>query len=205
MVSLEIELKLRIAPADVDQVSTHPVIVDFGEGEPSQYQISNIYFDTPNFDLKQHGYALRVRQVAGKILQTVKSAGVQHGDLYHRQEWEQEIFQPIPDVTLVPDESLRELLMTVTDKAPLLPHFETKFLRTNWDLLLPDVTKIEFSLDQGVVQTDNLSEPICELELELKTGDSNKLYEIADALRKTIPLTVELRSKAERGYWLCML
>ncbi len=205
MISLEIELKLRLMPSVTDQVPKHAVIADFSQAGPLQYQITNTYFDTAAFALKQHGFALRVRQVAGKILQTVKSVGTQLGDLHHRQEWEQEIPQPFPDLTLLPDAALREQLPTFINEEPLVPLFQTDFLRIHWDLLLPDGTEIELALDRGWVLAKNRQEPICELELELKKGDAAKLYEIADRLRNTIPLAVERRSKAEQGYQLYML
>ena len=40
------------------------------------------------------------------------------------------------------------------------------------------------------------------LDFAPEQGDSQQLYTIAEQLKSTIPLTVETRSKAERGYLL---
>jgi inorganic triphosphatase YgiF len=47
-----------------------------------------------------------------------------------------------------------------------------------------------------------LSEPICEVELELKRGNIANIYEIASKLQTAISLIPENKSKAARGYQL---
>jgi CHAD domain-containing protein len=50
----------------------------------------------------------------------------------------------------------------------------------------------------------NGSEPVCEAELELKSGRPARLYELALRLHERVPFTVEYRSKAARGYDLLL-
>ncbi|MDB5439486.1 MAG: adenylate cyclase, partial [Caulobacteraceae bacterium] len=57
-------------------------------------------------------------------------------------------------------------------------------------------------VDRGVVEAGPLSEPINELELELKAGDPAALYDLARALFKLAPIRLSLTSKSERGYRL---
>ena len=65
-------------------------------------------------------------------------------------------------------------------------------------------TRIEAAVDRGAIRThDNArSEPVSEVELELKEGNPAALYDLALELLETAPLRIELRSKAERGYRL---
>jgi len=201
---LEIELKLRLEPENVALVYVSPVLDKYAQGDFLQQQLVSSYFDTANHDLRQQGFSLRLRKIGDQIIQTVKAAGNQEGDLHQRHEWEQETKQFVPDLSLLDDIDLQNKLRTVLGNAPLLPLFETNFLRTSWQLLLLDGAQIELALDQGEIKTNTQSDAICEVELELKNGDPAHLYEIADQLKATIPLVVEHRSKADRGFQLCM-
>jgi CHAD domain-containing protein len=58
---------------------------------------------------------------------------------------------------------------------------------------------IEASIDRGIITSGNSSEPICELELEIKTGPPWRAYQAAMQLLEAAPLLIEDRSKAERG------
>jgi CHAD domain-containing protein len=61
---------------------------------------------------------------------------------------------------------------------------------------------VEVALDVGHVRTGEADLPLTELELELKSGDSAILFEVARELLDTVSLTPEYRSKALRGYAL---
>lgn len=200
---LEIELKLTINPNDAKQLSQHPFILQHLQGAPHYYDLVSTYFDTPDQRLRKHGWSLRVREWNGEHIQTLKSAGKQIGDLHHRHEWDQPINDTKPDIQLFTNDQLRQQIIEIINDQPLIVLFTTQFKRTQWDLSFADGALIELVLDLGEVVTEHTSDPIHEIELELKKGDPTKLYEIADALRKTIPLTVETRSKAQRGYELC--
>ena len=72
-------------------------------------------------------------------------------------------------------------------------------------MLCPDPeTRIEAAVDQGQVAAvrNNSSEPICEIELELKAGDVTALYDVALELLAVAPVRLERRSKSARGFRL---
>ncbi len=62
--------------------------------------------------------------------------------------------------------------------------------------------QIELCMDQGEVRTGPRSLPICELELELKSGEPKRLFELALAILEIVPFELETVSKAEQGYRL---
>jgi len=202
MMELEIELKLTIDPTDTTLVSQHPFILEHLHSAPQYYDLVSIYFDTPDQRLRKHGWSLRVREWNSQYIQTLKSAGEQIGDLHHRHEWDQPISDTTPNIELFAHNELRQKIIALIDNQPLIVLFKTEFKRTQWDLSFTDGAFVELVLDIGVVSTNTIQTPINEIELELKKGTPSKLYEIADVLRKTIPLTVETRSKAQRGYEL---
>lgn len=199
---LEIELKLHIQPEDANLLYDHPLILEHAQHEPEVHYLTSIYYDTPEQSLRKDELGLRIRECEQRFYQTLKSSGEHIGDLHHRHEWEAEITGATPDLNaLTPD--IRERVQKVIGSQTLAPIFKTEFQRTSWQLTFADGTKVELALDFGEVAVNGISDQISEIELELKAGDTAKLYEIADVLSKSIPLTVENRSKAARGYQLC--
>jgi inorganic triphosphatase YgiF len=59
------------------------------------------------------------------------------------------------------------------------------------------------SLDRGVIAAGDRREPICEIELELKDGSPRCLFDLALQIAAALPVRLDNRSKAERGYALC--
>ena len=80
--------------------------------------------------------------------------------------------------------------------------FTTEFDRTS-TLLSPAAGKVvEVSLDRGVIAAGDRREPICEIELELKSGTPRCLFDLALEIATVLPVRLDNRSKAERGYAL---
>jgi inorganic triphosphatase YgiF len=61
---------------------------------------------------------------------------------------------------------------------------------------------VEISIDRGEITSGVRREPIFELELELKSGDLQALFELAETLSDQANLPLLFQSKAERGYRL---
>lgn len=197
---LEIELKLRIAPQDCDVLMQHPILKSLNTSQPYSEYLVSTYFDTDDQQLRRHGYALRIRESQGRFIQTVKSAGIQQNDLHHRHEWEYEINAHTPNISLLEDNELKNTLQNLLKDKTLQPIFKTEFERTTWQITFADSSHVEMVLDRGQATTATATSSINEIELELKSGSVEKLYEIADSLKASIQLTVENRSKAQQGY-----
>ena len=65
-----------------------------------------------------------------------------------------------------------------------------------------DGRTIEAARDTGAIHAGDASEPVHELELELREGTPGALYRLALALHAATPLAIEVDSKAARGYRL---
>ncbi len=61
---------------------------------------------------------------------------------------------------------------------------------------------IEISLDEGTIETGAASLRLCEIELELKSGDKAQVFEAARLMARALPVQLGLASKSERGYRL---
>jgi len=198
---LEIELKLSIDtnPANIALLFNHSLLKN---ARPVSEELISRYFDTPDLCLWKQGLSLRIREAEGRTIQTLKTAGEQLGELQHRHEWDQPIEDACPNIHAFNDKEVSKKLDAIIGKQPLVELFHTRFNRTQWSLETEDSTKIELVLDQGTVSTATQHMPLHEIELELKQGDAQQIEKIATLLKQTIPLTLETRSKAERGYKL---
>ncbi|MFN4148214.1 MAG: inorganic triphosphatase, partial [Rhodocyclaceae bacterium] len=82
----EIELKLALPETAQRAFLRHPLLRQAAHKQTAR--LTNIYYDTPDLDLRKHGIALRLRKRGRSWLQTVKCAGKQMGGVSSRPEWE---------------------------------------------------------------------------------------------------------------------
>ncbi len=199
---LEVELKLALSENQIERFKRHPSLRPISPHRAVVSELDAIYFDTEKLELQSEGVAVRMRQAGSKWVQTVKTRGSTVGGLHQRTEWE----YPSDGITLnfdaITDSGIRDKLSELLLTDSLKPIFRTRFRRWARLLVLPDGSQIELALDQGVIEAGNKSDLICEIELELKSGRPEVLFDIALGFMPDITLRPEIRSKAERGYVL---
>jgi len=191
----ETELKLWLHPDDVDAFLDHPRL---RRARPVRLTLHTLYFDTPDLKLAKRGVALRVRKSGRLWVQTLKTEGDQSGGLSKRLELETPVGGPVLDFTQFPGKIV-DKLVPVKRRACLSPVYETRFIRTAWNLRTPDGSRIEVALDVGEIVAGKRKQPICEVELELKSGKPEALLALADVLAQKILLIPYEPSKAARG------
>ena len=185
----EIELKFLIPPEAAAQALAQL------NGEGAVRQLDATYFDTPDHALRRAGFGLRVRDGEGGRKQTLKSASA--GGVFSRGEWETTIVGPDPDR----DALARTPAAAMLDGETLAPVFTTRVERVVRLVQIGEAV-IEAALDRGELSAEGRRAPVCELELELKSGRPEALFDLARQLAKRVPLRLSLISKAERGYGL---
>ncbi len=196
----ETELKLRLAPDQLERVAHHPRLQ---AAAPAHREwLVSVYYDTPQLDLMHQHAALRVRQHKGQWIQTLKLAGTAVNGLHIRPEWEMALEDAQPQPSRFTDPAARTALQPVLITA-LIPIFRTEFWRTQW-LVRQGESLIEVALDEGAIISEPLRAPISELELELKSGNASALDLLAAELAQNIELQTESISKAQHGYALYM-
>jgi inorganic triphosphatase YgiF len=215
---MECEIKLALDAASVSQVKKIAPLRQPGAkpgAKPGSTRLEerehvDRYFDTADFTLWQHGFALRVRSAGTHHVQTLKGGGSALAGLHRRVELEAEVASDMPDRALFARQ-LREALPALAkqlhgqlhDNALALePVFVNRVKRASWMLELADGVKVECALDTGELQRGDHTVPVRELELEMKEGDPARLYELARQVHDALPVRIENVSKAERGYAL---
>jgi len=197
----EIELKLRLSRAQSPRLIGHSLLSGV---TPQKYRLLNTYYDTPDFELRQRGIAVRLRRKGWALwLMTVKVGASGAGGLAQRSEWEAQTQPGVFDFSIVTDPELREFLQA--KQAELQAVFTTDFTRCAWTLSHGGAL-IEVALDRGTISAGGKTpqrKPLCELELELIEGESpDALFDLAIGLAADLQLHPEIASKAERGYAL---
>ena len=195
----ETELKLAL-PAG--QVPVFERLMARRRSVPVRQQLLTRYFDTPDFALSRRGVAVRIRRVGRRWLQTLKTEGERGGGFSQREEYETPAPRNALDWARFPPAAQAHVPEVL--RAQLVPVFETRFKRTAWLVRGPAGARIEVALDVGEVRAGERTLPLCEVELELKSGQPDALFALAlawtgqtDGERQGwLPLDV---SKAERG------
>src|SRR5499433_1222196 len=198
-ISTEVELKLAASTADLPELKR--ALVEMAPTSTgAQSRLISTYYDTPNLALKRQGLTLRVREQGDRFIQTVKAGDPGGGDLLTRGEWEDELAESRPD----PEAAQSGEHLPDGIASDLQPLFATDVTRTTFAIESAPATRIEAAIDQGEIRAagGNETEPISEIELELKSGDAAALYDIALQLLDVAPIRIEPRSKSERGYRL---
>ncbi|WP_416138088.1 CYTH domain-containing protein [Halomonas sp. HK25] len=191
--SHEIELKLALGPEGPTALRCHPLLAGLA---CVVQRLGNTYFDTPQGDLEAARMALRLRRVDGRVLQTVKTRGEGGGGLSRRGEWEWEVPGPGLDLEGLANLPPATLGQEVLER--LTPRFTTDFHRET-RMLDHAGARIELALDEGEIEADGRRVAIRELELELKAGEPEALWSLAEALAGSVPLRAADTSKAARG------
>jgi triphosphatase len=196
----EVELKLEV-PADSLNRLARSSLLQAARKKPSKpATLVSVYFDTDKLRLRDKGLSLRVRRIGRRHVQTIKQESVESAALFARNEWEHQIGGRQPELDVTKDPALRPVFNKNVRRG-LKPIFETRVRRTVYPIRSGD-SEIELTVDRGKVEAGRQSTPLCELELELKRGESAELFKLARVLADEVPVQLAVKSKAERGYAL---
>ena len=161
--------------------------------EKEAVKLSSVYYDTPDHKMISNGGAIRVRNISDSDEEeetyehTIKLGGKVENGLHQRYEWNLKTFSKnfskdefLEGVSRNEDPSdiLADALSDISDE-DLEPLCKTKFNRTIYTFGYGD-SIMEACFDVGKLSAGDKSEPICELELELISGDVVDLMDLAN-------------------------
>jgi inorganic triphosphatase YgiF len=195
----ELEIKLTLGAGAMDAAQ------DWLSAQPqasvgSNRLLVNTYYDSPEGCLNRQKAALRVRQIDGDRIQTLKTKGQFVDGMHQREEWEWPLTAANLNLALLADTPLGDEV----DLKKLAPVFETNFHRQV--IMIDDgEAVIECAVDRGAVIASDRQRPLSEVEFELVSGNPRSLLVWAERLAQECPVFVNLTSKAEQGYYLAGL
>lgn len=199
MSHVEVELKLAAKSCAIEAVRQCISTLPHQYSEPTK--LTNIYFDTPQRQLRQWDMGLRIRGCDGHYEMTMKTAGQAIGGLHQRPEYNVGIDSPELDIAAFPDEIWPEGTDIAALQSELSVLFSTNFTREKWLVTFED-SEIEVVLDQGEISAGAKDLPIQEFELELKKGFIADVLNLAKKFADIDGLYLSSLSKAARGYSL---
>lgn len=199
----ELELKLALRPEQVEALLQHPLLRTSGRQTPTPRRLVSTYYDTAAGLLRQRAMALRVRRAGRRRIQTLKVPGDGYTGLQHFQEYEADLRGDRPDLDRIDNRNLQALVRTKRLAEEIAPVFVTDFARRRFQFTVKD-SEIELAVDRGEIRAGPHTMPLSEVELELLSGTPARIYEAALVLHEHVPLRLETRTKAERGYALAM-
>ena len=182
----EFELKFAATPQNHTDLQAR-----YGTFTP--ITMETVYYDTPDRALSARHITLRRRLENGKSVCTLKTPAAEGG----RGEWELEcdsIEAAIP--TLCKLSRMAELLSLTQNGVQSV--CGARFTRLAKALTLPDCT-VELALDSGVLLGGGREVPLCEIEVEAKSGSEGAVTAFAQSLAQEFSLKSEPKSKFRRA------
>jgi len=200
--NVEIELKFDLEPQHARRLREADWLKSMQRGQTRTQNLRASYFDTPELELRNRGVSLRVRKEGQQFVQCVKVRGSTLETTVSRREWEMLVRSGAIDPEAIRNNPELAALLpaALVDRVQLA--FETDIRRTSRRLVTEDGSEIAADLDSGEIRTREKSTPVYELELELKAGTVDSLFEVARRVANTAPVRLNTTSKAGRGFEL---
>lgn len=201
---MEIELKYLIPDKEViDSLWQEAVFRKYGAVDSvSQIEMDAIYYDTEDRILGNEDVAFRVRKEGPRYVATLKWGGHQHEGLHEREELNIQLHDDIsvkaPTLDIFSESEKGRQVMTLVGEKPLVALIRTSFVRQTMRIDTGN-TICEAALDTGSIITPAGDLEICELEIELFSGDVSEVEKIGDDLSRRFGLQAGVESKFGRG------
>lgn len=167
--------------------------------------MSAIYFDTRDSILARSGMSLRIRREGEHSVLSIKNKGITENGLHRRDENnmpytgevdENTVFRP--DRDMLAESELGSSLLKLIDDRDLYPVIHMNYLRRRFRMDSGD-SFVEVAIDTGEISTETASIPVCELEIELYSGDVDDMIAFGNRLADRYGIEREDITKYARG------
>ena len=184
---VEFELKFSAAPAQQEAIQKQYL------NTYKQYQMQTTYYDTPDAALSARHITLRCRMENREAVCTVKTPIAGYG----RGEWDcrcDDIGKAIP---MLVEAGAPQALLELT-AAGVTPVCGARFTRYAGTVDFAGAV-LEIALDSGVLLGGGQEVPLCEVEVELKSGEPEAAIAFGMELQRCFALTPQKKSKFRRA------
>lgn len=184
---MEFELKYRADAAALSRIR------EALAGQAQLYEMQTTYYDTLDGSFSSRKWTLRRRMENGRSVCTLKTPAAGHG----RQEWEVDCGDIEAAIPMLCKLGCPEALRFLAAQG-LQPICGARFTRTA-KTLSHDGAVLEVAMDSGILYGGGREMPLCELEVELKSGPEEVCVAFAQTLARQYGLTPEPLSKFRRA------
>lgn len=169
-----------------------PIIEKTYPGKTVVYQMETTYYDTQTGALSSRHYTLRRRLENGVSVCTLKTPA---GSA--RAEWEIHCEDIAEAIKLLQNTDCPADFFTLAGEG-IDPICAARFTRIAKKIILENAT-VELALDKGVLLGGGKEEPLCEVEVELKSGSTSECDLFAKTLAARFGLKIQPKSKFRRA------
>ncbi|NLP30148.1 MAG: CYTH domain-containing protein [Clostridiales bacterium] len=201
---MEIELKFTIKDKQVaEEIWEDPYLEELGEVDSKEtVYMKAAYFDTEDHILSKNDIAFRIRMEGNRIIASLKWNGSSEEGLHIREEVNVPVddpacfLQPSPDIFKESEQG--KIMMDLVGDKVLNNLLEMHFIRRRIRVDTQN-SIVELAIDTGEIITNDGTLPICELEIELFSGEEGDLQSIGETLAEKYELSPLNESKYARG------
>lgn len=197
----EIEMKLSVSDQEaLEKVLSDPQLLQYAKDDYEVRHMKSTYYDTPDNQLHQRKWTLRLRDEGGQTIAAFKTANMSDdAGFFTRNEWQCSVDNIQDAIPLLIDQGAPRELKSLLKGRDLVACCGAEFNRKAVCLYMDEGVRIEIAGDLGYLYGGDQKAPICELELELLYGDAGSLPPLCAQLIEDYGLTEEKRSKYERA------
>ena len=184
----EIEIELHAPDKNIfDRLLQDEDISQYIKDDISTHHMLTRYFDTPDFDLLNAGYRLRVREIKGNYIAALKTDNFDDNaaapaGLTTRHSWQCTVGSSSDAVSRLIAVGAPEEILSIINSKSLVEISKTDFERTSVVLHMPDGLRVEMAMDDGFMTANGKELPINRVELELLFGDVGNLLSFAQSI-----------------------
>ena len=193
---MELEFKLAVPqPMLLEKILSDPIVAQVQQDGFRLLNMATVYYDTPDGRLRQRHWTLRLRQENDRQVATLKTPGQGRA----RGEWSCEAISIETALEPLLEQGAPAELAQLLAGQPLNMSCAARFSRRAADLVFSDGTVCELAGDLGELLGGQERIPLCEVELELKSGSEKTVAAFAEELMERFGLQEEPRSKFARA------
>jgi len=196
----ETELKYRVPDAAaLEGLLRDPEVAALCTGPGETLRMESLYYDSPSGALAARRWTLRERRENDRRAVTLKTPGTVENGLHTRGEWETEADDALAALPELMRLGAPPELAELAAEGPLTLLCGASFTRRTRPLRFADGSEAELCADLGALTGGGHETPLCEAELELKSGAPGAMLAFAAALARRHGFAPEARSKFARA------
>lgn len=184
---VEFELKFSAEPAQQEAIQKQYL------NTYQQFRMQTTYYDTPGAALSQRHITLRCRMENGEAVCTVKTPLAGYG----RGEWDCRCDDICKAIALLVEAGAPKELAELTAEG-VAPVCGARFTRHSGTVDFAGAV-LEIALDTGILTGGGKELPLCEVEVELKSGEPEAAIAFGMELQRYFALVPQRKSKFRRA------